>query len=332
MNTVDTRSRKWQITINNPEEYGFTHNFIKELMGGFKSILYWCMADELGECGTYHTHIFGSFSNAVRFSTIKGKFHKAHIEMCQGTSQQNRDYIFKEGKWEKDKKRETHLPETRYEYGQIPIERPGVRNDLADLVSMIEDGMSDVEIVKESPQHVLNLDKIERYRQRVIEDRYKGEFRNVYVTYVYGKPGVGKTRSIMEKYGYTNVYRVTNYKHPFDGYKGQEVIIFDEFNSSLKITDMNQWIDGYPVELPCRYTNKVACYTKVYIISNIRLEDQYPGIQQEKKSKEIWLAFLRRLKIVKEYKSGGDVEERSIDQELWWEEVNSNIALTSNVY
>lgn len=31
-------------------------------------------------------------------------------------------------------------------------------------------------------------------------------------------------------------------------------------------------LDGYPLELPCRYANKQACYTEVYLVSNLPLE------------------------------------------------------------
>jgi len=42
----DTRTRKWQITINNPLEKGFTHDFIKAQLEKFKSCVYWCMSDD----------------------------------------------------------------------------------------------------------------------------------------------------------------------------------------------------------------------------------------------------------------------------------------------
>ena len=93
-----------------------------------------------------------------------------------------------------------------------------------------------------------------------------------------------------------NVFRITDYLHPFDLYKGQDVILFDEFRSSLKIQDMLNYLDGYPLELPCRYANKIACYTKVYLISNISLESQYMNIQLD--SPETWDAFLRRIHTV----------------------------------
>jgi len=147
---------------------------------------------------------------------------------------------------------------------------------------------------------------------------YKNTRRlDMMVTYVYGQTGTGKTRGIMDKYGDENVFRVTDYDHPFDSYGGQDVIAFEEFRSSLKIADMLKYLDIYPLELPARYSNKVACYTKVYIVSNLALKFQFENIQNE--HKETWLAFLRRVHLVKEYKNG-EVFERTINQEMWWEE------------
>ena len=107
----------------------------------------------------------------------------------------------------------------------------------------------------------------------------------------------------MEKYGYTNVFRITDYTHPFDKYKGEDIIIFEEFRSSLKIQDMLNYLDGYPLELPCRYANKIACYTKVYIITNIELKEQYMSIQEV--HRETWNAFLRRLHEIQKFSEEG---------------------------
>ena len=108
----------------------------------------------------------------------------------------------------------------------------------------------------------------------------------------------------MEKYGYSKVYRVTNYQHPFDSYAGQRVILFDEFRSSLPISDMLKYLDGYPVMLPCRYADKVACFAEVYIVSNIPIEKQYPNVQFEEP--ETWQAFCRRFHEVYEMEPSCD--------------------------
>ena len=292
----DTQSRKWQLTINNPTEKGFTHERIRAELGCLKSVIYWCMADEIGENGTYHTHVYIQGKGAMRFSTIKKRFDSAHIEMAKGTALQNREYVAKSGKWEKDKKHETCVDGTFEEWGEMPVERQGARNDLADLHAMVKEGLSDYDILEQMPEAMLQLDKIQLTRQVIVQEKYKNSWRDLTCAYIYGDTGTGKTRSVMEKYGYENVFRVTDYFHPFDNYRGQDVIIFEEFRSGFRIADMLNYLDGYPLELPCRYVNKYACYTKVYIISNIPLSEQYRNQPQES-----FNAFLRRINYVLHY-------------------------------
>lgn len=304
-------SRKWLLTINNPTDCGFTHDKIKETMHKFKGVTYWCMSDEIGlECETPHTHIFMYSPNGVRFGTIKKRFPTAHIDYCKGTAQENKDYVYKIGKWSDTSKEDTRIDDTQFEYGECPVERQGARNDLDDLYAMIKEGLSDYEIIEQSTQYLYCLDKIESVRQTINSEKFRDTWRDIECTYIWGETGTGKTRNVMEKYGYRNVYRVTDYKNPFDGYKGQDVIVFEEFRSSLYIQEMLKLIDGYPLELPCRYNNKVACYTKVFIISNIPLLQQYCNVQMHEN--ESFRAFLRRINWVEHY-VGGTVEYSTID-------------------
>ena len=127
------------------------------------------------------------------------------------------------------------------------------------------------------------------------------------VIYISGATGTGKTRGVLESNGYSNVYRVTDYKHPFDSYNGQAVLAFDEFRSSLPIKEMLLYLDIYPIELPSRYTNKYACFNRVYIISNWSLEKQYKEVQKD--DVETWNAFLRRIHKVVIYEKDGTVIE-----------------------
>lgn len=290
--------RKYQLTINNPAMHGLTHDVIKQILEQFPSCEYWCMCDEIGEHGTLHTHLYTSFTNAVMFSTMQRRFYGAHIEIVKGTHRENRDYVRKEGKWLDSKKAETNLPETFEESGELPEEPDRRVKQSEAILAMVEAGASDSEIMRAYPSAMNHLKNIEQARQTLLEEKYGVDWRTVEVTYIWGETGVGKTRSVVEKYGYKNVFRVTNYTHPFDGYKGQDVILFDEFRSSLKFSDMLAYIDGHPVMLPCRYADKVACYTKVYIISNIPLEKQYPLVQVEESAG--YAAFRRRIEEVYE--------------------------------
>lgn len=298
------RSRKWLLTINNPKDKGYSHDRVKEILSAFK-LIYWCMSDETGAEGTYHTHIFIASNNGIYASKIHNKFNGAHRDIARGTCQQNRDYVFKEGKWSNTEKGTTNHRDTHEEWGEMPVERQGARNDLADLFDAIKDGLSTFEILQASPQYIMQVDKIDRVRQIVLEEQNKNRWRNVEVCYIWGITGKGKTRGVMEKYGYENVFRVTDYDHPFDGYKGQDVLLLDEFRSSLPISNMLEYLDGYPVELRARYANKQACFTKVYLVSNIDITEQYRNVQREEP--RTWNAFLRRINTIQTYTDTGIV-------------------------
>lgn len=297
MPETEIKSRKWQIILNNPCQKGYTHEKIKAELHALKSIKYYCMSDEIGN--THHTHIYVCFSSPVRFSTLKNHFPQAHLEKAYGSSNENRDYIFKDGKWVNNKKKETNLAYTHEEWGTLPEERQGARNDYTELYELIQEGKSNFAIIDEKPDFINQLERIDRVRQIVQEEAFKEIFRDLSVSYFYGETGSGKTRSIMEKFGYSKVYRVTNYKHPFDQYQGQDVIVFEEFQSSLPINQMLIYLDGYPIALPCRYADKIACYTKVYILSNIDIREQYTDIQHH--NHETRKAFTVKINTVKDY-------------------------------
>ncbi|MNW43629.1 putative viral replication protein [compost metagenome] len=311
----DSQSRKWLLTINNPLEKDLSHEKIKETMKNFKSCAYYCMSDEIGhEEKTHHTHLYMVASSAIRFSTVKNNFPTAHIDISRGTSQENRDYVYKEGKWATDEKADTKIKGTQYEWGKMPLERQGARNDLAYLYDMIKDGMSNYEIMEENPDYLLRLSDIERARTVIKQEEFKNSWRDVEVTYTFGKTALGKTRSIMEQHDYCNVYRVTDYSHPFDGYQSQDIVLFDEFNGQFKLQEMLNYLDGYPLELPCRYANKVACFTKVYIVSNTELLEQYKNAQAQ--ANNVWEAFLRRIHKVIMYTDVGVYREFEMKEYL----------------
>lgn len=294
--TSDRQARKYTITLNNPLDMipPMTHEQIKKSIGELGSVTYWCMADEVGlKEQTPHTHIYLYSASPIRFSTIKRRFNQGHIQSAYGSSAENRDYILKAGKWKNTAKTETSVPGTFEEFGIMPKETMSEKGEFQFIYDMIESGMSTAEILKAFPQAMRYLDKIDRARQLLIEDEYKNTWRELTVTYIYGKTETGKTRSVMERYGYSNVFRVTDYVHPFDSYKNQRILVMEEFRSSIKIQDMLNYLDGYPCELVARYNNKIACYLEVFLISNILLEQQYVNIQAE--SPETWKAFLRRI-------------------------------------
>lgn len=310
----DLQSRKWMITINNPLKWGFTHEKIREELNAIKNVDYWALCDEVGlKEHTPHTHIIFYRKGAIRWSTLNKHFPCGKSETLRGTLNQARDYIRKEGKFKGSSKEETNLKDTFEESGFCPIESQGSRNDLNALYDLIKDGKTDYEILEENPFYMDRLDKISRCREIIRYEQFKNCTRDVHVEYWYGTAGTGKTSGVFALHNnFSDVYRVLDWRNPWDGYKGQDIVLFDEFRSSLyEINEMLVWLDRYPLELRCRYANKQACFTKVYICSNLSLESQYMELQRFEKS--TWEAFLRRINVVKYFDDKGVHEYPTVD-------------------
>lgn len=296
----------FQVTINNPLEHGFDHLKIKKtLVENFTTLRYFCMADEIGKEGTPHTHLYVYFNSRVRFSTVKKNFPSAHIEPAHGNIESNISYVKKNGKWSASDKAETRVDGTYEEWGTVPVQK-GTRADMEELYELIKAGYSNAEILAMNNDFILNIDKLDRVRTELLIDKFKNTRRtDLKVIYISGVTGTGKTRGILDKHGDGNVYRVSDYEHPFDGYSCQNILAFDEFRSQLRLSDMLNYCDIYPIQLPARYANKFACYETVYIISNWSLEDQYKEVQKE--NPESWNAFLRRIHEVRIYDKAGKI-------------------------
>lgn len=289
-----SQARRFQLTINNPLDNGMNHRQIRKQLGTLKSLVYWCLADEVGDKGTPHTHIYLHSSGAIRFKTIKRRFPTAHIEAVRGSVSENIDYVRKSGKWADSEKGTTTVPGSFDEWGEVPPDpKQSAKVSNGELLKRIIAGETDAEIITSEPRHIFRIDKIDRIRQTIRRAHGESTWRHLQVYYLWGSTGSGKSRFVIDQHGYGDVYRITDYKNPWDGYQGQPVVVFEEFRSSIPIVSMLNFLDGYPLSLPARYANKQALYTTVYIISNIPLDAQYPDTQLEEP--ETWEAFCRRI-------------------------------------
>lgn len=303
----DPQRHAFLLTFNNPMDHGIDHTEIKKrLIENFTTLEYLCMADEIGgETQTFHTHVYVYFSSRVRFSTVKKHFPSAHIDSALGTPQSNIAYIKKNGKWKDTDKAETSVKGTYEEWGNEPFPK-GENTLMQDLYRMVEDGMTNAEIIAENPDMIPYLTTIDRLRTTMLTEKYKNTRRlNLKVIYISGVTGSGKTRGVLDEYGDSSVYKVNDYEHPFDSYACQPVLCFDEFRSQLRISDMLGYLDIYPVELPARYANKVMCAETIFFTSNWDLEMQYKNVQLD--DPESWRAFLRRIHEVRTYEQDGSI-------------------------
>lgn len=295
----DTRSRKWLITINDPVEKGITNELIEETCRGFKSFRYSCYSHEIGcENKRYHVHIFIAFDLQVRFSTIKNAFPQAHIDNCRGSIRENRDYVFKEGKWKDTEKEDSKLAGMQFEIGEMPIEiGQGRRTDLDRLEEMIDRGMTPEEIFELSIGY-RNYEKQVRAHYMAKRDRETPIMRNVHVVWHVGESGTGKSYTMvkMMQERASDVYLLNDYDSGgLDLYQGQKVLFMDEFRGQLRFSTLLNMLDCYKTQIHCRYANCYSLWTEVHITSVLPPEKVYERMVEENRNIDTFKQLLRRI-------------------------------------
>ena len=149
--------------------------------------------------------------------------------------------------------------------------------------------------------------KLRDVEDLVLMRKWSSRSRSVNVSYLWGVSGSGKTLGVRAKHGDENIYRITDYHHPFDNYRGQPVLVLDEYHHQFDFEYLKNLTDTHPLQLSARYSNKWAAFNQVYIISNYPLESQYPDYLAHHPLS--WAAFLRRINEVIEYTKPLDDDE-----------------------
>lgn len=281
------RSRGWFITAwpDKREEGQMASDLVNKCHADDKIEYAACFREICPETGKEHFHLWVYWQNAITPKGMADRLGLVHGEYNgqrqRGTHQQVLDYIEKDA-------------DIVFCHGEIPKEDEKKTSAWDYILEMLENGATDSEIMRAYPAHFGRCRQgIAGMRMELLSERIN-TWRDVEVTYIWGETGAGKTRGVLEQTGNPiDVYRVTDYNHPFDNYRGQKILLLEEFRSSLPIEQMLVYLDGYFCELPCRYANKVSGWEQVYIVTNIPMDHQFAGVQAN--HPETWQAFLRRI-------------------------------------
>jgi len=311
------RAYSWACTISKPtiEQTDFMYEMEARRADFFKWFV--CAEERGDENQNIHYQIAFSLKNAKTWTAVRKILNLKdgdHLEEQRATQVSNVLYCKKgiqtHAEWDEfGAEGETYGDGLVIisEFGNPPELGEAKRSQWDDIRRAVENGWNDMDIIARWPQEGIRCaGAIAKYRLMV--DRSRASWRDVQTIYIHGVTGTGKTRSVTDKYGYPNVYRITDYNSgAFDMYDGQDVLVFEEFRSSFRLEQMLNYLDGHPVELPCRYANQLMKATKIFIITNIPLDEQYPkfhnGYQSEGQTQS-WAAFNRRIDAVIEVEEG----------------------------
>lgn len=228
-------SKHWCFTLNNPTMYP---DEVEPLFDIPYEYLVFQMEEP--ENGTPHFQGYVCFATKQRLTAIRHIFAgRAHWAVCKGTPEQNRAYCTKE---------DTRIGDFA-EFGTLP-RAAGARTDLTVLHTALQNGLTSAEYAQDY------FDTFVRYPNLVTN--YIGatvQPRNaqnpIYSWLLIGAPGLGKSRladRLSNGLG-GGVFRHSLRKW-FDGYRGERVVVFDDFcGSSLPFSDFKRIVDRYPVRV-----------------------------------------------------------------------------------
>lgn len=292
----DFIARRWILTLPAAE---YSQEYVEK---NLKSYIYVGQLEK-AESGYEHWQIYidNRTKGNIRFSTLRSKFPKGHYEKAKGSPVECVAYV---------QKVDTSLGVT-VKNGEIDVsEKPvGTAAIMQRAHSMIvEEGMSSDDVFEELGSGFGNARAIREieafaHRKKAKEIAIAGGMDRE-IHFITGAPGVGKTSLVYKEHA-AELYSVSQYRHPFDEYRSEKVLLLDEFSGQIEFELMLKLLDRYPVSLPARYENKLALYEKVYLLSNLKLEHLYPEIQRN--SPLQWQAFLRRIDVYQEMIPGGSL-------------------------
>lgn len=229
---------------------------------------------ERGEQGLLHWQILAAFKKKVTIAQAKTYFcTQAHLELTR--SEAADDYVHKD---------ETALIETRFEIGQ-KASRRNSDIDWERTRTLAKAGDFDAIDPDIFIRHYSSL-------KRIRVDYADPVWRDNVQTFVYwGGTGLGKTRRAWHEAGGTVYVKDPNTKW-WDGYKGQENVLIDEFTGLVAINHILRWIDRYPCFAEVKGYSTPLRATTFWITSNIDPRQWYPDANEDQKK-----ALLRRLNI-----------------------------------
>lgn len=265
------RSNRWCFTYNNAQD-GWRPEWLPEDM----EYIVWEL--EIAPT-TNNLHIQGYVRMKTKrtLATMKRLLGRdtIHLETAKGTEKQNREYCTKEVLKAIEEGRE---PPENFEEGEYDPDLGGRQGHRSDLDRVREAILSHATLTDIARNHFKEFVKFQsgiKAAMVELQPRQEETERPVTVTWIWGPPRVGKTYRVRSFYG-RKCYVVKPGRDPFGTYAGQDVILFDEFNDqSFPIREMNDHLTGYEDELNCRYLNKYANWTKVFIISNSHPDSFY---------------------------------------------------------
>lgn len=257
-------AKHWVFTINNPGLLG--EQAVCDRLRALHAsgdVVYAVYGREVGETGTPHLQGYLQLSRKQRFVYVKKAVDdRAHLEVARGSAQQASDYCKKDGDFT--------------EIGSLPPSTQGKRHDLEKAKALIDDGHKLSEVAEECFTVFLKYERSLR-SYCLLRATKRDWVTEVFI--FWGTTGTGKTRAVHESEEDLWV-ACDNQLRWFDGYEGQEAVLFDDFVSvkNDKFGFLLQLLDRYEMRVPVKGGFVNWAPKRVYFTSNLDVCDWFTGV------------------------------------------------------
>jgi len=258
-------ARHWCFTLNHFTDDEFVHFacLCDETEAGH--MRYLVMGREIGEGGTPHLQGYLELKKQERLTWLREHVNgRAHYEMRRGSRDEARDYCMKDGDW--------------LETGEWKEEERGRRSDIERMVEQASQGMTFYDACVDEPTSA----QFPHAYSKLLEGRAlqaTEAWRDVEVEVQVGGTGVGKTRSVYDRF-WPNLFVQdcsAGGEVWWDGYSGQKTLLLDDFDGhGISFRYLLRLTDGYPVRIKVKGAHTYGAWTMVCVTSNLPVMSWYP--------------------------------------------------------
>lgn len=249
-----SKFRAWCFTANNYTDN--TEAKLKQLH--YEYLVYG--REKAPTTGTPHLQGYVYLVNQRTLSSLRKDFPKIRWAIAKGTGEQNRTYCTKEGNF--------------FEDGEVP--QQGKRTDISEIRDLVDAGgsMRDVLSVASSYQSA-------RMGELLIKYRKPPPASEKVIKWFWGPTGTGKTRKAVEEAG-DDVWISSRNLKWWDGYCGEENVIFDDFRADFcTFHELLRITDRYPFRAEVKGGSIQINVKNIWITSAYNPEDVYSGRTSE---------------------------------------------------
>jgi len=265
--------------------------------------------EEVGDSGTHHLQGYCEFLEQLSLQQAVTLLScpTAHIERRRGTQAQAIAYAEKE---------DSRI-DGPYRFGTPRTQ--GQRTDLEAFKNEVFEGKRKRDLIHD---HFGIIAKYPRFYDTLTMMNRPERSTPLVVTLLYGQTGLGKTRSVMERFGLDTDFFVAPLNNGtmwYDTYDGHKRVLLDDFSgaaSHISLCSLLRLLDRYPVLVPTKGSHTWWLPDAIFVTTNLLPKDWFKWENRGEQYK----AMARRFHKVLVYST---TTEEPVEREQDWWQINA---------